>query len=465
MLVTLNDEVLGAGGSNWRDWREFKVERIDSNAAVALHASAKIALASEFRDADVPIIKDPRMCRLMRFWIPVFKEVEWSVRAVLPLRSPLEVAWSLSRRDGFSLSWACLLWLRHVLDAEAETRAMPRAVLDWSRFLGDKREALARLTLQLGLIWPNGRERALADVDELVLPDLRHHKATEADLGAHPAIGDLVRETYSTMLELIEDPRNNSVFARLDELRARFESAAVIFGQATLELEDDLRNARSRVAQYDSERNTLTAQLAVERGEAAQVSGQRDALAAERDALFAERDALSAERNKFALQLSAVRSESDAVALRILEANEQIARAEATIAHIGSRYTQEHCASRKMPFRFRWNARPKRRALLSASSKDIEVIRNSVFFDERYYLETNPDVREMGLDAALHYLAHGGLESRDPGPFFSTSAYLARYPDVAEAGLNPLLHYEAHGRRENRGVLPYSIESRSPPSH
>ena len=223
VLVTLNDEVLGAGGSNWRDWREFKVERIDSNAAVALHASAKIALASEFRDADVPIIKDPRMCRLMRFWIPVFKEVEWSVRAVLPLRSPLEVAWSLSRRDGFSLSWACLLWLRHVLDAEAETRAMPRAVLDWSRFLGDKREALARLTLQLGLIWPNGRERALADVDELVLPDLRHHKATEADLGAHPAIGDLVRETYSTMLELIEDPRNNSVFARLDELRARFE--------------------------------------------------------------------------------------------------------------------------------------------------------------------------------------------------------------------------------------------------
>lgn len=470
VLVALNDEILGADGSSWRDWRAFNLERADSNAAVALHARAKTALASEFPDADIPIIKDPRMCRLMRFWIPVFKEVEWSVRVVLPLRSPLEVAWSLNRRDGLSLSWACLLWLRHVLDAEAETRAIPRAVLDWSRFLGDKREALARLTKQLGLAWPNGRERALADIDELVLPDLRHHKATEADLDAHPAIGDLVRETYGAMLELIENPRNNSVFARIDELRARFESAAVIFGQATRELEDDLRNARSRaaeqealVAQYDSERNTLAGQLAVERGEAAQISGQRDALTAERDALAAERDALSTERDRIALQLSAATSESEDVARRLLEANEQIARAEAAIAHIGSRYVQKHAASKKTPFLSRWKARSKKLAPPSGSSRDVEVIRNSVFFDERYYLETNPDVRERGLDAAFHYLAHGGLEGRDPSPFFSTRAYLARYPDVAEAGLNPLLHYEAHGRGENRAVLPYSIKNRRLP--
>jgi hypothetical protein len=232
------------------------------------------------------------------------------------------------------------------------------------------------------------------------------------------------------------------------------------------------------VAQYDSERNTLAAQFAVERGEVAQLSGQRDALAAERDALAAERDALaaernalaaerdvlSAERNNFALQLSVARSESDVVARRILEANEQIARAEATIVHIASRYVQKHDASKKVPFLSRWKARSKGLTPPSGNSMDIEVIRNSVFFDERYYLQTNPDVREKGLDAALHYLAFGALEGRDPGPFFSTSAYLARCPDVAEAGLNPLLHYEAHGRGENRGVLPYSVKSRGSPS-
>jgi O-antigen biosynthesis protein len=57
-----------------------------------------------------------------------------------------------------------------------------------------------------------------------------------------------------------------------------------------------------------------------------------------------------------------------------------------------------------------------------------------------------------GMDAAFHYLAYGGREGRDPGPFFSTRDYLARFPDVAEAGLKALAHYEMFGRREMRTI-------------
>jgi hypothetical protein len=248
-------------------------------------------------------------------------------------------------------------------------------------------------------------------------------------------------------------------------------------------LEDNLHGAWSRAAERDAlaaqlaaERDVLGAQLAAERDAlAAQLAAERDALAAqlaveqgaatrlgkERDALAAERDALSAERDKFALQLSAAKSEVDFLSGRVLEASEQIARAEATIAHIGSRYA-EKCASKTSLFGSPWKARS--RLTSSVRSKDLEAIRNSVFFDERHYLETNPDVRDTGLDAALHYLVHGGQEGRDPGPFFSTKAYFARYPDVAEARLNPLLHYEANGRREKRRLLPYSVKTKRSPS-
>jgi hypothetical protein len=390
----------------------------------------------------------------MRFWAPLFEEAEWSIRAVLPLRSPLEVARSLNRRDGISVCWGCLLWLRHVLNAEAETRAIPRAVLDWSRFLDGKGEALARVTERLDLTWPNRGETAFADIDKFVLPGLRRHTATEVDLRAHPAISDLVRETYSAMLELVEAPRNNSLFGKLDDLRARFESAAAVFGQMTRELEDDLYSARSRAA----ERGALATQLAAERDAlAAELAAERDALAAERRAVARLTDALSAEQNRFARALAAANSEIDAVSKRLLDADEQIARADAAIAHIGGRYAEKG-SSQRSRFRRPWKSRSR------SLAKDLEAIRSSVFFDERHYLEANPDVREMGLDAALHYLAHGALEGRDPGPFFSTSAYLARYPDVAQASLNPLLHYEAHGRGENRGVLPYSVKSRRLPS-
>ena len=116
------------------------------------------ALASEFGDTGLPVVKDPRMCRLMRFWAPVFGEAKWSVRALLPLRSPLEVAWSLKRRDDIGPGNGCLTWLRHVLDAEAETRRMARAFFNRRHFLADKRRTLARVGEQLDLIWPSQNE-------------------------------------------------------------------------------------------------------------------------------------------------------------------------------------------------------------------------------------------------------------------------------------------------------------------
>ncbi len=96
------------------------------------------------------------------------------------------------------------------------------------------------------------------------------------------------------------------------------------------------------------------------------------------------------------------------------------------------------------------DSRTRSRFFWKSRCRDLEAIRNSLFFNSAHYLKTNPDVRAAGLDAAFHYLVYGGREGRDPGPFFSTKAYLARYPDVAAAGLNALLHYETRGRRENR---------------
>jgi hypothetical protein len=380
VLTALNDEILAAGGSAWPDWRAFDPERIDPAAAGDLHARAISALANEFVDAGLPIVKDPRMCRLMRLWAPVFEEAEWSVRALLPLRSPLEVVFSLNHRDGVSLSYGCLMWLRHVLDAEAETRGMARAVLDWQSFLDDRRGALTRVAEQLRLTWPRWGETALAEIDEFVSADLRHHSAGGDDLRAHPAICDLARETYAAMIELVEDPGNGRVLRTLDDLRLRLEAAALTFDCPMHELEE-----------------------------------------------------------------------------AIGVANREISRANAIIAHVADRYAEMSRSSNRTGLcAFRKSFRKARSNAPTPSfvnSNELETIRNSVFFDAKHYLETNPDVRAAGADPALHYLLHGGLEGRAPGPFFSTVAYLARYPDVAEAGLNALVHYETYGRLEKRNLL------------
>lgn len=84
------------------------------------------------------------------------------------------------------------------------------------------------------------------------------------------------------------------------------------------------------------------------------------------------------------------------------------------------------------------------------SIEEEELVRESPFFDENYYLTNNPDVATHGIDAVKHYLEWGAAEGRDPSESFSNSGYLKKYPDVAAAKLNPLVHFLQHGRSEGR---------------
>lgn len=93
----------------------------------------------------------------------------------------------------------------------------------------------------------------------------------------------------------------------------------------------------------------------------------------------------------------------------------------------------------------------RRRRLLRDHS---EIIARSGLFDAHWYAQRYPDVAAEGFEPLNHFVTHGALEGRDPGPSFSTSGYLQANPDVAQAAMNPLVHYLRYGRREGRPALP-----------
>jgi hypothetical protein len=422
VLVTLNDQILAAGESHWDDWREFDPVRIDAAATFELKRRAKSALAGEFGHARLAVIKDPRMCRLMPFWSSVLREAGWSIRPVLQLRSPLEVALSLNRRDGIPLGSGCLIWLRHVLDAEAGTRGTRRSVVDWNDFLSNPRRTLERVGEQLDVIWPRWSDGALADIDEFVSADMRRQRASDSDLEVHPAVNYLVREAYAAVRELVENPTSERVGRTLANIRERFDSAAAIFSCPMFELQSAV------VAQH----NQLTAAREAFARELAQT---REEFARE----------LAQTRGETAMRLGEARTESRRL---VDEANRNVARAENIIAYLDRRHEPRSAGIPKARFRdYLWPPRKE--------GKELVAIRNSALFDAEFYLNSNPDVRDSGMEAAFHYLVYGGREGRDPGPFFSTYEYLARCPDVAESGLNALAHYEMYGRHEMR-KLPLS---------
>jgi len=84
---------------------------------------------------------------------------------------------------------------------------------------------------------------------------------------------------------------------------------------------------------------------------------------------------------------------------------------------------------------------------------NIRIIRQSGLFDEKYYLESYPDVAEAGINSLKHYLLFGGFEGRNPNPDFISNSYLEKYSDVKLSNINPLLHYIKHGNKEGRNSL------------
>ena len=85
----------------------------------------------------------------------------------------------------------------------------------------------------------------------------------------------------------------------------------------------------------------------------------------------------------------------------------------------------------------------------SGDNENIELIRNSKYFDEKYYRLENPSVKG---DACRHYYYYGWKEGKSPSYEFSNNFYLKSYKDVEDAGVNPLLHYLKFGKAENRMI-------------
>jgi hypothetical protein len=168
---------------------------------------------------------------------------------------------------------------------------------------------------------------------------------------------------------------------------------------------------------------------------------------AERDAEAARlQDALSASD----LQLSLAKAERDAEIARLAEKDALLDQAERIISDISERYARilRNNSFRKLRYALKM-------VLLRfpVRTSQYNLIRNSAFFDQNYYLGSNPDVKAAKFDAAVHYLQFGGQQGRDPGPQFSEAGYRVLSPDVAASSLSALEHYESHGRNEGRRLL------------
>ena len=186
-LIVFNELLLKTCGTTWDDASPFPplCEALGADVLAQYREKAGQLLLEELNDRPRLVFKDPRLCRLLPFWLDVAEDCGLRSQIVHPLRHPVEVAASLDARNGTSEGYAVLLWLRHMLDAERASRDRPRAFLTYDEVLDDWEATNARLRNALALTDDAslGRDRESGAVAEEVLRrhDLRHHRATRED--------------------------------------------------------------------------------------------------------------------------------------------------------------------------------------------------------------------------------------------------------------------------------------------
>jgi hypothetical protein len=257
-LMAFHDELLASAGSDWTDWRQFNPAWYQSPTATAFQKRAKQLFKEEFDGEPLVVLKDPRVCRFAPFWLEVLAGIKARAGVVIPVRAPLEVAFSLRKRDGFSLATGALLWLRHIIDAEIATRALPRSIFAGDQLLGDWRSVAEKASTELGLPWPRLSDATAHEIENFVDYDLVHHRVSAPELAAHPDIHEWTMAAYRAMLKLARAPQSRSALKTLDKTRDAFNRASRMFGRTVLE--DEIRSQDLR-RQHDAARAELAGAL------------------------------------------------------------------------------------------------------------------------------------------------------------------------------------------------------------
>lgn len=283
-LVLAHDDVLAAADSSWHDWRRIDPRWMLSQASQRHRSRIRTLLTDEFGESPLFMVKDPRLCRLLPMMSSVLVDMDVAPAALLLTRNPLEVAQSLQRRNGISLTKSLLLWLRHVLDAELHSRHMPRRFLRYPDFLAAGREHLVHAIDVIGIAWP-AKKPTDVPIDQFLTMDLYHERSTLAELRAHTEIGSLVRDTDEILRGISADGERPDLLVRLDLLRKELDAACDLFGPLLAADAFAIEQSRRELAAAAADRDKLarvTDDLALE----------RNALIRERDRAVGERDAM-----------------------------------------------------------------------------------------------------------------------------------------------------------------------------
>ncbi len=271
-LVDLHDEMLAAVGSSWDDFRAFDPADLPDARRVHYRAEITRILREDYGDQPLIVLKEPRICRFAPLYIEILQDLGYEVAFVHMTRNPLAVAASLERRDGISPSYGRLMWLRHVLDAEAATRGRRRSFVSYEGLLSDWRPARDRIKAALGIDFREQAETS-GSIDSFLSGRFTHHQSDPAALMRDDLAPAWLKDVYDALSALEANAEDAPALAALDQARAAFDKAsshvgAPVFAEIKARGKRAAANLKAQVAERERAVAVLVARAAAAAGEA-----------------------------------------------------------------------------------------------------------------------------------------------------------------------------------------------------
>lgn len=148
-VLATNESLLAFSGTRWSD---MPLGPLNPMAVLDAERVGTQVLRKRLAEFPVFALKEPRLCRLLPVWRPVFAALDVSVSVVFAVRHPTAAALSLVRRNRMTVSQGLELWADHIRLARADACPdWPSVTVDYDRLVDDPHLQVMRLGRKLGM--------------------------------------------------------------------------------------------------------------------------------------------------------------------------------------------------------------------------------------------------------------------------------------------------------------------------
>jgi hypothetical protein len=163
-------------------------------------------IQKEYSHAEIWACKDPRLCLTFSSWEKVLEDSGVEYSFLSPVRNPLEVAFSLEKREGRSIEFGLIAWYIYTFYALIHAQKAPTCFVQYQSLFNETRPVIEKVARFLGKNSKDYRDD-LQEYEELFLdPRLNHNVETHETLVEACSNLPYIVPLYDSLLKLTESP-------------------------------------------------------------------------------------------------------------------------------------------------------------------------------------------------------------------------------------------------------------------